>query len=68
MHLDEVLRAGHGQHRLDPLLDAGELERAAGGAGLAVEIHQAADRGAVDVADRREVDDDLALAGGDELR
>ena len=28
---------------------------------LAVEIHQAADRRAVDVGDRREVDEDLAL-------
>ena len=39
---------------------------AAGGGGLAVEIHQAADRRAVDVGDRRQVDEDLALPGGDQ--
>src|SRR5690349_14918481 len=44
VHLDEVLRSRHRQHRLDAFLDARELERAAGGVGLAVEIHQAADR------------------------
>src|SRR5215213_9664226 len=67
VHLDEVLRAGHRQHRLDPLLHAGQLEGAPGGARLAVEIHQAADRGAVHVADRREIDDDAALARRDQL-
>src|SRR4029079_2119307 len=67
VYLDEVLRAGHGQHRLDALLHAGELEGAAGGGGLAVEVHQASNRGAVDVSDRRQVDDDAALAGGDQL-
>ena len=33
---------------------------------LAVEIHQAADRGAVDVGDRRQIDEDVAVAGGDQ--
>src|SRR5215510_5338024 len=67
MDLDEVLRPRHRQHGLDTLLHAGELQGAAGGARLAVEIHEAADRGAVDVSDRRKVDDDAALAGGDQL-
>src|SRR5687767_13854528 len=40
VYLDEVLRSRHGQHRFDPFLDAGELQRAAGGAGLPVEVHQ----------------------------
>src|SRR4051794_40644740 len=64
MNLDEVLRAGHREHRLDALLDAGELQGAADGAGLPVEIHEAADRRAVDIADRREVDDPPPLARG----
>src|SRR4029077_2024992 len=33
---------------------------------LAVEIHEAADGGAVHVRDRREIDEDLALARGDQ--
>ena len=37
------------------------LKRAARGACLAVEIHEAADRRAVDVAHRRQVDDDAAV-------
>src|SRR5262245_17983344 len=61
VYLDEILRAGHGEHGFDALLDSGELERAAGGTGLAVQVHEAADGGAVDVADRRQVDDDAAL-------
>ena len=40
----------------------------AGGVDLPVQIHQAADRRAVDVGDRRQVDEDLALAGGDQRR
>src|SRR4029078_5435086 len=55
VNLDEVLRAGQRQHRLDALLDARELEVAARAADLTVQIHQAADRGAVDVGDRRQV-------------
>src|SRR5215203_1550187 len=43
VYLDEILRPGHRQHRLDSLLHAGELQRAAGGAGLAIQVHQAAD-------------------------
>jgi hypothetical protein len=68
VNLEEVLRPGHGQHGLDPLLDAGELEHAADGARLAVEIHQAADGGAVDIGDVGEVEQDLALAGIDVRR
>src|SRR5690349_2518745 len=67
VYLDEVLRPGHRQHRLDALLYAGELERAACGAGLTVQVHEAADGRAVDVAHRREVDDNAALARGDQL-
>src|SRR5436190_13600779 len=48
VYLDEILRSGHRQHRFDALLHAGELQRAAGGGRLAVEIHQAANRRAVD--------------------
>src|SRR5262245_22498680 len=59
--LDEVLRAGQGQHRLDPLLDAGQFETTSGAAHLTIEIHQAADRGAVDVGHRRQVDQDVAV-------
>src|SRR5438093_6466240 len=66
VYLDEVLRSGHRQHRLDALLDAGQLEVAAGAVDLPVQIHQAPDRGAVDVGDGRQVDQDVALAGGDE--
>ena len=66
MDLDEVLRAGHRQHRLDALLDAGQLQVAAGVVHLPVEIHQAADGGAVHVGDRRQVDEDVALAAGDQ--
>jgi len=64
--LDEILRAGHRQHRLDPLLDAGQLQVTAGVVDLAVEIHEAADGGAVHVGDRREIDEDLPLAGRDQ--
>ena len=66
--LEEVLRPGHRQHRFHALLDAGELERAAGGGGLAVQIHQAADGGAVDVGDGGQVEQHLALAAADERR
>src|SRR5688500_10597648 len=52
VYLDEILRPRHRQHRFHALLDAGQLERPAGGIGLAVEIHQAADRRAVHVPDR----------------
>src|ERR1051326_3239562 len=63
VNLDEVLRAGHRQHRLDAFLNARELEMPAGRRRLAVEIHQAADRRAVDVRDRREIDQDVLPAG-----
>src|SRR5438552_2099835 len=66
VYLDEILRAGHREHRLDALLDARQLEVAAGAVDLAVEIHQAADRRAVDVGHRRQIDDDVVPARGDE--
>src|SRR5439155_13973137 len=66
VYLDEILRPRHRQHRLDPFLDAGELEVAAGGVDLAIEIHQAADGGAVDVGHRRQIDENVAFAGGDQ--
>jgi len=50
-----ILRARHRQHRLDALLHAGELQRAARGCRLAVEVHQTPDRGAVNVGDARKV-------------
>src|SRR5215475_6290192 len=62
MDFDEVLRAGHRQHRLDALLDVRELELASGAADLTVQIHQAADSRAVYVGDGREVDQDVAVA------
>src|SRR5439155_21369472 len=66
VNLDEVLRAGHRQHRLDPLLDARQLEVPARVRHLAVQVHQAPDGGAVDIRDRCEIDQDIAAAGGDE--
>src|SRR3989442_10588411 len=63
--LDEVLRAGHRQHRLDALLDARELQVPAGAVDLTVQVHQAADRRAVHVGDGREIDQDLPVAAGD---
>src|SRR5262245_23376335 len=69
MNLNEVLCAGHGEHRLDTLLDVRELELPSGAADLTVQVHQAADRRAVDICDGREVDQDVSLAashkGGD---
>src|SRR5215470_10135085 len=62
VYFDEVLGAGHRQHRLDAYLDARELEPSAGAAHLPVQIHQAADSGAVDIGDRSEVNEDVALA------
>src|SRR5882724_3758531 len=64
--LDEVLRAGHGQHRLDALLDARQLQVSAGGVDLTVEVHEAADGRAVDVGDRAEIDEDVLLPGRDQ--
>src|SRR5580693_2897841 len=66
MDLDEVLRAGHGQHRFDALLDARQLQVSAGVVNLPVQIHQTADGGAVHIGDRRQVDENLPLAAGDE--
>src|SRR5262245_37083533 len=40
---DEVLRASHRQHGFDALLDARQLEVAAGVVHLPVQVHQAAD-------------------------
>src|SRR3954454_19090467 len=66
MNLDEVLGARPGQHGFHALLDAGELELPASAPYLTVQVHQAADRRAVHVGDRRQVDDDVASAAGDE--
>src|SRR5262245_2114270 len=57
----EVLRARQCQHRLDPLLYAGELQLSAGAVHLPVQIHEAADGGAVHVGDGREVDQDVPI-------
>src|SRR3990172_12724837 len=66
VNLDEVLGAGHLEHRFDALLNAGELEVASGDADLPVEIHQASDGRAVHVGDLCEIDQDLALPRRDE--
>src|SRR5262245_54899791 len=63
--LNEVLRAGHRQHGLDPLLNARQLQLAARGLHETVTVHQAADGGAVDVGDRRQVDQLISVALGD---
>src|SRR5439155_1423015 len=68
MDFDEVLSAGQRQHGFDALLNARELQMASAAAHLTIEIHQAADRGAVDIGDRREVDDDVVAASRDERR
>src|SRR5688572_15550928 len=65
--LEEVMRAGHRQHRLDALLQAGQLDDPPGQRRLTMEIHQAADGGAVDVSHRAQVDDNAFLAATDEL-
>ena len=66
MNFNEVLRAGQRQHRLDALLHAGQLQMASGAVHLAVEIHQAADRRAVHIGDRRKIDEDVAVPASDE--
>src|SRR5262249_34654198 len=66
VNLKKVLGAGHRQHRLDPLLDPGELEMAARVVHLAIQIHEAADCRAVHVRDGREIDENFALARIDE--
>ena len=43
-------------------LNAGELQGSAGGGCLPVQVHETADRRAVDVANRRQVHDHLPLA------
>src|SRR5258708_20478600 len=63
--LEEVLRPGHRQHRLDPLLDPRQLQMSAGGVDLTVEIHQAADGGPVAAGDRPQADQDLLLPAPD---
>src|SRR5262245_43234920 len=52
--LNEVLGAGHRQHRFDTLLDARQLQLTARVLHEAVTVHEAADGGAVDVGDRRQ--------------
>src|SRR5258706_4052109 len=61
--LDEVLRAGHGQHRLDALLDARQLQVSAGGVDLTVKVHEAADGRPLDVGDGAQIDEHMLLAG-----
>src|SRR5438309_910599 len=65
---DEVLRAGHRQHRFDALLDVGQLQPSAGASHLAVQVHQAADGRTFYIRDGTEIDEDVALAVGDERR
>src|SRR5687767_13506264 len=67
VNLDEVLGAGQRQHGLHALLDTGQLQAAAGAADLPVQVHEAADRRAVDVGHRRQVDEDFTPARGDEV-
>src|ERR1700682_3227442 len=64
--LDEVLRAGQRQHRFDALLDAGQLQVAAGVVNLPVQVQQAANRRAVHIGDWRQVDENLTFTAGDE--
>src|SRR5215213_1860522 len=52
VQFEKVLRAGHRQHRLDALLDAGQLERRSGGGCVAVQIREARDRRGGHVGDR----------------
>src|SRR5687768_3726275 len=65
MNLEELIRAREREHRLDAAPQAGELERRTGGGGLPVQIHEAADRGAVEVVNAGEIDHDFACASGD---
>src|SRR3989454_8517665 len=67
MDVHDLVHAGHGQHRLHAGLQPGELEHAAAVLEQPPHVHEAADRGTVDVAHRREVDDDLAGASLHEL-
>jgi hypothetical protein len=53
-------------HGFDAPLYARQLEGAADRLHLAVEIHEAPDRGAVDVADGRHIDQQLPRSTGDE--
>src|SRR6185503_11433731 len=64
VYFHELVRAGQGEHRLNPALQRRQLQRGARGRRLAVEIHEAADGGAVEVLDASEVDDDLARPFG----
>src|SRR5262245_8456528 len=64
--LNEVLRSGHRQHRLDALLYAGQFQVAAGVLHQPVAVHQATDGGAIDVGHRGEVDEDVAPARGNQ--
>ena len=62
------MRPGHREHRLDALLDTGQLEAAPRGGRLPVQVHQAPDRRAVDVGHLGQVEEDLLLAVGQQGR
>ena len=56
------MHAGHGDHGLHPRLQAGEAEHSALVLEQPVDVHEATDAGAVDVAHGLEVDDQGARA------
>src|SRR5690349_13061266 len=55
----ELVRSRQRQHRLHAALQTGELERGPCRRRLPVQIHQAPDRGAVEVLHAAEIDDDF---------
>src|SRR5437762_4883946 len=63
VNLDEILRTGHRQHRLDPFLDAGQLQLPVGASNLTVAVHQASNRRTVDIRDWGEIDQNIAPSG-----
>src|SRR5688572_26621095 len=64
VNFHELVRAGQGEHRLHAPLQPGELQGGACGGRLPVEVHQAPDRGAVEIFDTSEIDDDLSRPSG----
>src|SRR5262245_31652683 len=56
---DDLVDAGHRDHRLDARLQARELEHARLLLQQPVDVHQAPDRGAVDVGHRLQIDHHL---------
>src|SRR5262245_58275105 len=67
VYFEEVLGAGHRQHRLDAFLDARELQLTAGVDHLTIQVHEAADGRAVHVRHGTEVDHNPLLTRGDQL-